>query len=65
MSRIAARFANLAKNRRKALIPYVTAGYPFKSTLPPKSNSPAYNLVWYQMQEVLNKLDELINARRR
>ena len=34
MSRIAARFANLAKNRRKALIPYVTAGYPFPDLTP-------------------------------
>jgi tryptophan synthase alpha chain len=34
MSRIAARFAALASRKRKALIPYVTAGFPFADITP-------------------------------
>jgi tryptophan synthase alpha chain len=34
MSRIQATFAQLAKNQRKALIPYVTAGFPFADITP-------------------------------
>jgi len=34
MSRIAARFADLKKTGRKALVPYVTAGFPFADTTP-------------------------------
>ena len=34
MSRIAATFAALARDRRKALIPYVTAGDPFADATP-------------------------------
>lgn len=34
MSRIAATFARLAQEKRKALIPYITAGYPFADITP-------------------------------
>ena len=34
MSRIAATFARLAKEKRKALIPYITAGFPFADITP-------------------------------
>jgi tryptophan synthase alpha chain len=34
MSRIAATFAQLARDKRKALIPYVTAGFPFADITP-------------------------------
>ena len=34
MSRIAATFARLAKDKRKALIPYITAGFPFADITP-------------------------------
>lgn len=34
MSRIAARFADLKKAGRRALVPYVTAGFPFADTTP-------------------------------
>jgi tryptophan synthase alpha chain len=34
MSRIAATFAQLAKDKRKALIPYITAGFPFADITP-------------------------------
>ena len=34
MSRIATRFADLKKSGRKALVPYVTAGFPFADTTP-------------------------------
>ena len=34
MSRIAGTFARLARDRRKALIPYVTAGFPFADVTP-------------------------------
>ena len=34
MSRIAATFAQLAKDKRKALIPYITAGFPYADITP-------------------------------
>ena len=34
MSRIASRFAELKASNRKALIPYVTAGFPFAEITP-------------------------------